>query len=170
MSPAAADKAQPGTCPVCCRYTGPVPTCPYCDTSIPLPPALRLIKCSAFILAIAGLIFLWLAARRLQPESVSLGELSPAMNYATIRVTGEVVGTPRPGREPGSIGFTIQDGEHRLRIFSNAAATPEQAPERGAQVSVTGNLKFSAGRDPIMFIRRPEHIQIETLTTREPSQ
>ncbi len=131
---------------------------------------MRLIKHTAFILAIAGLLFLWLAARRLQPQNVSLGDLSPAMNYATIRVSGEVTRTPRAGREPGSLGFTIREGEHRLRIFANASAAPQQAPERGTLVSVTGNLKFSAGRDPIMFVRKPEHIQIMEINGTEPGQ
>ncbi len=160
---------EPGACPVCRRYTGPVPICPYCDVSIPLPPALKLIKAAAVLLAVAGLLMLWLAAARLQPADVRVVDLSPAMNHARIRVNGLVTGSPRSGREPGSLSFTINDDGHRLRIFASAAAAPSRSPGAGDNVTVTGNLKFTAGRDPVLFVRSAAHIVVPATGSEGPA-
>jgi hypothetical protein len=147
-----------GCCPACNRFTGPVPVCPYCDIPIPLPPALRLIKATAILLASAGLLALWLAASRLQPPLVRIADISPAMNYARVRVAGRVAGAPRSGRNDGSINFTVNDGSGRLRIYADTAPSP--APASGDGVAVTGSIKISAGRDPILFVHSPSHITV----------
>jgi len=149
-----------GGCPSCNRYTGPVPVCPYCDTRIPLPAALRLIRAAALLLASAGLLALWIASARLHPSSVRIGDIRPAMNGARLRVAGRVAGAPRGGREPGSLSFGVDDGSGRLRVYAGADAAPSAHPSAGDTVSVTGTLKISAGRDPVLFVRSPAHITV----------
>lgn len=52
----------PADCPACKRYIGRATVCPYCDVDIPVPRRVHLIRLSAFVLAIGGLLLLWLAA------------------------------------------------------------------------------------------------------------
>lgn len=121
-----------------------------------MPPALRLIKAAAILLASAGLLTLWLAASRLQPPVVRIADISPSMNYARVRVAGHVAGVPRQGRKEGSINFTVNDGTGRLRIYADAAPSP--GPASGDGIAVTGSIKISAGSDPVLLVRSPAHI------------
>ena len=147
-----------GCCPACNRFTGPVPVCPYCDIQIPLPPALRLIKAAAILLASAGLSGLWLSASRLQPPIVRIADISPSMNYARVRIAGRITGAPRSGRDADSVNFTVNDGSGRLRIYADEAPSPPLA--NGDGVAVTGSIKITAGRDPVLFVHAPSHIAI----------
>ena len=157
MKPPVPDEA-PGCCPACNRFTGPVPVCPYCDIQIPMPPALRLIKAAAILLASAGLSGLWLSASRLQPPIVRIADISPSMNYARVRIAGRVAGAPRSGRNDGSIHFTVNDGTGRLRIYADVAPTEELTSGDG--IAVTGSIKISAARDPVLFVHSPSHITV----------
>lgn len=155
-----------GECPACNRYTGPVPVCPYCDMHLPLPPALRLIKAAAILLASAGLLALWLSASNRPPPALRIADIVPTMNYAQVCITGRIVGTPHSGRRPGSISFNIDDGSGTLHIFSDTPLTVPLA--RDDSITVTGSLKLSVDRDPILFVHSPAHVIVtQTETDRE---
>lgn len=56
-------------CPACGRYIGRATVCPYCDVDVPVPRRLRLIRISALVLAVAGLLLPWLAATGMRPAT-----------------------------------------------------------------------------------------------------
>ena len=57
------------------------------------------------ISSIAGLAVLWFAARRLTVPDLRTADVTPMMNFATVRMTGEVTGKPYTRRDGDSIAY-----------------------------------------------------------------
>jgi hypothetical protein len=149
--------AQPGTlCPSCERFIGPTDVCPYCGADSARLPILRHLRRAALLLAVTGVVGLYLFARHSDPPVVKMGAISPAMNFAFVQVNGRVSGAAKVFREGGEVdhvSFSVNDGTGRLRVVAEGPVARTLSrnggvPADGEWVDVTGTLNVSAEGAP----------------------
>jgi hypothetical protein len=146
------DAGSAARCPSCERYIGPVGSCPYCGTDSDRPPAIRALRLAALTLAGVGLLFLYLMGRHRDTPLMTIGDITPMMNYATVRISGAVERSPYVSRRGGTVeylSFQVDDGTGALRVSAedDVAAeldTRQLTPQRGQHVEVTGRLTVKA--------------------------
>ncbi len=157
-------------CPSCNRYIGPANRCPYCSANATPAPIMRTIRVTAIALATAGLFLLYAAARHREPPLINLAEITPAMNFAHVRVQGSVSKAAYISRDRAYVGFTIHDKEgNSLRIaayrdVAKALLTNNMIPATGDQVEVRGSLSVTAKSGPKLYLKSPKHLTIQNPT------
>jgi hypothetical protein len=142
-------------CPSCERFIGPVDTCPYCDADSARSPAVALLRPASLIAAFAGLAILHAVAVGKEIPTVRIGDVTPMMNFAYVRVCGTVTWAPRIFRDGSAVNglsFLVNDGSGKIRITADGSVAREliqnsQVPKRGNRVEVAGPLRCSAGRE-----------------------
>ena len=148
----ATHRGEPGQCPSCERYIGPVDVCPYCEADADTPLAIRRLRWIALTLAIPGLVFLYLAARQTTAPTIRAGDISPLMNFARVRAEGVIVGRPFLQRNEGEAGYAtmvIDDGSGRIRVTvdgdaASALISGGTTPKPGTHVQAEGILSVEA--------------------------
>jgi len=169
VSASGQDKVPAATCPSCDRFIGPADRCPYCGADSAKAPILRHLRVAALGLAAVGLVFLYLMARAKETPAVRIGEISPAMNFATVRVSGVVSGV-FVGDENGRINyvsFYLADpsGELQVKAYRGVAAAlagKGRVPARGSSVEVTGNLRVAADGKIRLFLLAEDQLRGST--------
>ena len=150
-----------GQCYACERYIGPITPCPFCDADQPVSTALRSLKAMALLLATVGLALLYLAARHREPPLVSIDAITPAMNFALVRVEGEIVGRPmvrtRHAQDQVGIGLKGPGGKLLRAVAYDETARTFAARglvlRAGQRLSVQGSLSLNAERTPRLYLR-----------------
>jgi hypothetical protein len=157
-------------CPACRRFIGPALRCPYCDQAAPSRLPARLLYWAAACLALGGLAALYLTARLQTPHAVTIGALTPAMNYARISIEGTVPRTARVARSARPDGpaatylaFPVDDGTGELTVvaYRQAARAIDDlgaTPRRGERVRVTGTLNVADGDTLRLVLTAPDHL------------
>ncbi len=84
-------------CPACDRYIGSAGTCPYCTLSIPMPPSCRLLKTTAWLVAVAGLALLWKDATTREPPFARITGITAVMDFTRSHIK-------KPAAENGPVG------------------------------------------------------------------
>ena len=157
----------PGTpgaaCPSCDRFIGPADRCPYCGAEAPKQTPLRVLRVAALVLALAGLAFLYLAAYRRDLPLVRIGDVTPLMNFAYVRLQGTVAKRPYVARDASKVAFVVDDGTGRLRVeayddVARALVEDGRVPAVGGQVDVPGSLSVSADGRRKLYIRAADQV------------
>jgi DNA/RNA endonuclease YhcR with UshA esterase domain len=104
---------------------------------------LRVLRISALVVATFGLFLLHLYATHRELPLVRIGEVTPMMNFAPVRVEGVLKSDARRIRS-GSALYLVDDGTGTIPVFFNRP-TGEKLPKAGTRVSVVGNLGVGAG-------------------------
>jgi DNA/RNA endonuclease YhcR with UshA esterase domain len=113
--------------------------------------SIRVLRLSAMVVAVGGLLLLHLYTLHRELPIVRIGDISPVMNFATVRVEGVLESDARPVRG-GSILYVVDDGTGLLPVFSNQ--TPDgKLPKAGSRVSIAGSLSVGAGEQVRMSAR-----------------
>ena len=144
--------AREGTCPGCERFIGPADACPYCGADAAPRPGFRFLRYASLLLAVLGLAFLYLSTTRRDIPLVRIADITPLMNYASVRVAGTVVGNPYVKQANGVVdyvAFTLDDGSGRLRVTADgrvarALASRRTLPGAGSRVGAAGSLSVPA--------------------------
>jgi len=139
-------------CPSCERFIGPADVCPYCGADSAKSPLLRMLRWYAVILAVAGLVFLFLMAVPREATVVSIGDITPFMNFGRVAVSGKVTREPYVSNREGKVdyvSFLIDDGSGQMRVAAEDAVAESfvagrRLPAKGAQIQATGILSVSA--------------------------
>jgi len=154
MSPATATvKPRGDFCPVCERFIGPAAVCPYCDEESARSGMLKVMRRAALILGLAGLALLYVAASHSTIPVMPIENITPMMNFAHVRVVGEVARRPFISRKRGEVdylSFLVTDRGNELRVTANrdvarTLVERKAVPEKGAWVDVAGTLNISGG-------------------------
>lgn len=135
-------------CPDCGRYVGPVSRCPYCDGVTSITVVRRRMKILALTLVVAGMAFLYLMAVNRDIKLVNINEITSMMNYAPVRVEGQVVRQPYVSKNEGVVNylsFLVDDGSGSLRVSAQgdvavAIISSGKMPHKGDHVDVSGRL------------------------------
>ena len=155
-------------CPSCERFIGPADVCPYCGANSAKPPLLRLLRYAALALALIGLFFLYLMARHRNMPVVKAGEISPMMNFATVRVVGKLARKPYTAYEDGQVdylSFLVDDGSGKVRVqaygdVARLLVASNLLPRVGTMVDVTGSIKVSAGKAPRLRLLSSSQVRV----------
>ncbi len=168
------DSQNGGLCPACNRYIGSISTCPYCDVEIPKPPLIRGLHTVAVLLATVGLFLLYITAINHNPQLVEVADITPAMNFAHVRMNGIVQRKPYISRNKDYLSFRIHDPSGEIKIIARHKTAEiligtKKLPAKGERVEARGNLHASA-HDAYLEIQLPEHLTIkqQKQTTDEP--
>lgn len=138
-------------CPSCERFIGPADVCPYCEAEADKPAIVRRLRVAALLLAVVGLTFLYLMARNADTPVVRIGDVTPMMNFAGVRIAGTIknnVYIKRQGEEIDYLSFYVDDGTGELQVQVSRETARELAagnrlPEKGDRVDVAGTLNVS---------------------------
>lgn len=121
------------------------------------PLKIRVLQYASLFLAVAGLVLLYLFSVNQDIPLVRIGQITPTMNFATVRVTGEVTRNASLLKS-GGIVFDLTDGSGKITILGGRmqAQTLETAgkiPRRGDRVEVIGNLSIGADQEAKLRLR-----------------
>jgi len=137
------------TCPSCGRYVGPTDagTCSYCGARLTGRMTLRALKIGALGLAVLGLILLWWFATHSPVPMLKIGQAQATMNFAYVRVEGQVTRAPSYDPDGGYLSFWIADDTGEMLVSSYRATTQVlvdagHMPFIGDRVTVEGTLRI----------------------------
>lgn len=145
-------------CPSCGRFVGTANRCPHCGAHNQKRLSIRVARWAAVAISVAGLIILWSVARISQVPPVKVGELTETMNFALVRLQGEVSSPAKvyfakdaDGNDTDKakmISFTLADesGEITVLAFSAVAQAiwerrEELLPRVHDEVDLTGSIR-----------------------------
>ena len=114
------------------------------------PLQVKTLRVASLVLACAGLFLLYRFSVYSDFPLVRAGEITPAMNFACVRVSGEVM-RDASVLPSGGLVFTLKDRSGEIAVFGSRAQTEElkasgKLPRRGDQVETAGSLNVSAGQ------------------------
>ena len=145
-------------CPHCGQFVGPASRCAHCGMRIEKRMGLRFLRTMAVVVAVGGLFLLHLYAAHSELPLVEIGDISPVMNFASVRIAGTLESDARKLRS-GSVFYVINDGTGTLPVFLNPI--PEgRLPRTGTRVVATGSLSIAAGNKVRMRAQSVEAIGV----------
>lgn len=145
-------------CPHCGRFVGPAFRCSHCGMRLEKRRGLKLLRLSAVIVAIGGLLLLQLYAKNRERPLIPIDRITPVMNFASVRVEGVLKADARKLRS-GAVLYVLDDGTGTLAVFANDAPTGK-LPRAGSRVSIIGNLSVGAGNEVRMQARSVELLAV----------
>lgn len=124
---------------------------PVCGSQVKRPLRIRVLQYASLVLAVAGLVLLYLFSLNRDVPLVRIGDITPVMNFATVRISGEVTRDAYIF-ESGGIVFNIKDGSGEIAVMggraqADALEAAGKLPRRGDQVEVAGSLSVSADQE-----------------------
>ena len=154
-------------CPVCGYFVGSLLTCPRCGSRPQNQISIKVIKYTAVIGSIIGIIFLWFAAAAKQPAKIKIADVNEPMNGAYVMIEGKIVDY-REDAAKDTLKIKVDDGtglpiginafkklKDLKKIFNN------NMPGVGDEVEVTGVLNITDKFGVSMFLQIPERLVIK---------
>lgn len=137
------------------------------------PLRVRVLQYASLVLAVAGLILLYLFSVNRDIPLVKVCEITPTMNFATVRVVGEVTRDAYIFKS-GGVVFNMKDGSGGIAVMggraqSDALAAAGKLPRRGDQVDVTGSLSISADQEAQLRMQSVDRLILNRKRTAVPS-
>lgn len=160
--------SSPDTCPSCGRFIGASDNCPYCGSDSARKSSFKVLRRLAIALAITGLVFLYMAAGGRKIPLVKIEDINPMMNFAYVRIEGEVDRDPYVARKNGMVdyvSFSVGDGTGFIRVAAYRDVAEELAeqgliPEPVCRVKAAGNLSVDADRRPKLILRSAGRLKV----------
>lgn len=158
-------------CPSCGKFVGAYARCPYCGTKHTRRISIRFFRLFSLVMAVVGVLLVWLAARGIQAPLIKIDEIMPTMAFAYVRVDGDVVNTRI--YDDGGVSFRVDDGTGRLLVrayddIGKMLIEEDRVPSPGDSVSAEGTLQLR--EDFVqMIVNVPEKIGITRAPAREMS-
>ena len=138
-------------CPQCGQFTGAASRCGHCGMRLEKRMGLRMLRITAMATALGGLLLLHLYSTHRELPLVGIGEISPVMNFATVRIQGTLESDARKLRG-GSVLYVVDDGTGTLAAFADPPKEG-QLPLAGSRIFLEGSLNVGAGDEVRMNAR-----------------
>lgn len=115
------------------------------------PMRVRALQAASLVLAVAGLILLYLYSVNREIPTVQISEITPTMNFAYVQITGEVTRDAYIFKS-GGIVFNLNDGTGEIAVMGGRAQAEAlknagKLPRYGDRVEVAGSLNVSAEQE-----------------------
>jgi DNA/RNA endonuclease YhcR with UshA esterase domain len=153
-------------CPSCGRFVGAHYKCPYCGARIKHRLSLKLFKYGSIWMAIVGVVVLYLVTTKvISVPVVKVAEITEAMNFANVRVSGSVVEV-KPPTKKGMFNFTIDDGTGELKITSFGNITKDlerldRFPKFADEIEALGAIKVSDQYGNSLQLQSAQNLKIK---------
>ncbi len=133
-------------CPSCGRFVGPLEQCPYCGAFVRKRLPLRYLRLGSILLALLGLAALLYAVSGASTPQVTVASVEATMNYAYVRLAGQVTRGPVYDPESQELRFYLSDSTGEILVSSFRATTrplieQKKIPVAGDEVAVEGTLR-----------------------------
>ncbi|HPR82221.1 MAG TPA: OB-fold nucleic acid binding domain-containing protein [Pontiellaceae bacterium] len=135
---------------------------PACGLQVDRPLKIRVLQYASLVLAVAGLILLYLFAVNRDLPFVRIGDITPAMNFAYVRISGEVTRDAYVFQS-GGIVFDLKDGSGEIAVMGGKAQAQAleaagKLPRRGDRIEVAGSLSVAADQEPRLRIQSADQL------------
>jgi len=153
-------------CPSCGRFVGAHYKCPYCGAHIKHRLSLRLFKYGSIVMALVGLVILYLVTTQvISVPVVKVADITGVMNFANAKVSGRVVKV-KPPTKKGMFNFTIDDGTGELKITSFGNITEDlkrlnRFPRLADEVEAIGAIKVSDQYGTSLQLQSAQNLKIK---------
>ncbi len=126
---------------------------------------LRVFRYGAVVLALVGLIALWVAARSADIPAMQIQDIGSTMNWAYVKLQGTVTRPPSFDPQSEYLKFWLYDGSGEIMIAayrneSRALIEMGRIPAMGDRVTVEGTLKVTEDFQSLT-LNVPEHMFVE---------
>jgi hypothetical protein len=151
------------TCPSCGRFAGTYERCPYCGAHMQVRLSVRMLRRLSLLVAFLGLGMIWWAAKNMEVPLRKIGDFSPTMNFAILRIRGQIVAGPYYGDRGDSFYVGVDDGSGRINVKGyGKLAAPLRALDlgRGDRIEARGSIRLQAGKNPAMSLRIPRDLKL----------
>lgn len=133
-------------CPSCGRFVGPLEQCPHCGASVRKRLPLRYIRYASIVIAVVGIAALLYAVSGMATPRVQIADVEATMNYAYVRVEGQVTRGPNYNPDTQELKFYVGDSTGEILVTSFRATTrslleQNKIPVAGDRVSAEGTLR-----------------------------
>jgi hypothetical protein len=130
---------------------------------------LRILRIGSVVLAVAGLVLLYLAVTHRELPVQKIGEITPLMNYAYVRIVGTVPRNCYVGDDDGVVdyvSFVVKDDTGSMRVKAQGEVALKlsemgRLPQRYMHVDVAGSLNVAPGKKPEMRLQAPRQLLLE---------
>ncbi len=121
------------------------------DPQVKRPVRIQILRYASLVLAFAGLILLYLYSINRDIPTVRISKITPTMNFATVRVVGNVSRDAYIFNS-GGVVFNLHDGSGEIAILGGRAQAEAlrqigNLPRRGDRVEVIGSLSTGADQE-----------------------
>lgn len=134
--------------------------------AVPIPGkrrTLRWLRLIALIAIAAALLLFQLHVKNRTPPIIRIEDISPIMNFSTVRVRGVLESDARRLRA-GSALYRVADGTGTLSVFVQQPPIGT-LPKAGARVTVSGSLTVGAGNEIRMRTPSAEQVVLEAFVS-----
>ena len=105
---------------------------------------------------LVGLLVLNIRSVRREPPTLRVGEISPRMNFSTVRIQGILESAPRRLGD-GSVLYMVDDGTGILPVFLTQLPSGD-LPSAGSRIVATGVLSVGAGHNIRLRVRSVDDV------------
>jgi len=121
---------------------------PVYGPQVKRPLRVRVLQYASLVLGVAGLVLLYLFSVNRDIPLIRVSDVTPTMNFATVRMAGEVTRDAYVFQSGGLV-FDIKDGSGEITVMGGRAQAQAleaagKLPRRGDRIEVTGSLSVSA--------------------------
>lgn len=142
---------------------------PDCGPQVKRPLRIRILQYAAWGLAFAGLILLYLYSVNRDIPVVRVAAITPTMNFAYVRISGEVSRDTYVFKSGGMV-FNVHDGSGEIAVMggraqAEALAETDRLPRAGDRVEVAGSLSLSADDEVKLRMQSADQLTLHRKTT-----
>ncbi len=137
---------------------------PVYGPQVKRPLRVRVLQMASLVLAVAGLILLYLYSINRDIPTVRISEITPTMNFAYVQIAGNVTSDAYIFKSGGVI-FNLHDGSGEIAIMggrtqAEALKNSGKLPRRGDRVEVAGSLSVSADQEVKLRMQSAEQLTL----------
>ncbi len=124
---------------------------PVYGPQVKRPLRVRVLQIASLVLALAGLVLLYLYSVHRDIPMVKVADIKPTMNFAYVRIAGDV-SRDAYVFDSGGVVFNLNDGSGEIAVMGGRAQAEAlenagRLPRRGDRVEVAGSLSVSADQE-----------------------
>ena len=138
---------------------------PVYGSQVKRPIRVRVLRNASVILAVAGLVLLYLYSINRDIPLVRIDSVTPTMNFAYVRIAGEVTRDAYVF-DSGGLIFNVNDGSGEIAVMGGRAQAEAlenagRLPRRGDRVEVAGSLSVSADQEVKLRMQSADQLVLQ---------
>ncbi len=135
---------------------------PIYGPQVKRPLRVRVLQIASLVLAVVGLILLYLYSVNRDIPTVRVADITPTMNFAYVKVSGNVTRDAYVFKS-GGVVFNLHDGSGEIAVMggrtqAEALKNSGKLPRLGDRVEVAGSLSVSADQDVKLRMQSAEQL------------